>query len=893
MLWASLVDDPASHPESFPDEPAQRAERERLQGILRELVQWENSSEHSLWDKARAEIRRSLGDSLPEFLDPFAGGGSTPLEALRLGLKAHASDVNPIPVLINKAQIDYPQRFAGRAPVNPRDRGALQSQGLQGLALDLDYYGRRIHQEAVRRLGHHYPKVRLADGSEAEVSAWLWTRTVRCPNPRCGCQMPLMATLTLSKKKNAEAWVEPLFDAGRGEFAYAVHDGLPPAAPKTPRGAFCCRACLHPLKADYIKEEGCGGRLGSRLMALVVRSPEGRRYLAPTPEQEQAAAVERPEDCPDAQIADNMAAGFRVQRYGLDHFADLFTPRQLTALCTFSDLIAEVSQHIQAAALQAGMADDQVSLEEGGRGARAYAEALAVYLALAVDKLADYNSALCTWHTGRDGIGHTFVMQALPMKWDYAEANPLGSGSGSWLSALQGVCGAVAALPVGIPGEVQAQPAQQGSGLTGLLISTDPPYYDNIAYADISDFFYIWLRRSLQGILPQLFATLATPKREELVASVHRHQERAREFFEEGMRTALAQLRRSMRPDLPLSIYYAYKQQDSGGGSTGWESMLTAVIEAGLTITATWPLRTEAGSRTRALASNALASSVVLVCRPRDPDAPRASYRQFRDELDCSLGGRLQLLQEGGIAPVDLAQAAIGPGMEVYSRYSRIVRAGGGELSVAEALTEINAALDRLLAHGDLRLDTTSLVCLAMYEQYGFEPLPFGEFETLVRARNLTPAALEAVVATRGGQAWLRRRAELAGRLEAEPERRRGALRYCRVAWQALQVLLEVLAGQGVAGCAQLMAGMESELRGQVRSLGWRVHALDTRLGRGEETRACNALLDMWGRIEQEAAAQAPQLPGQGGPVQAALRGLEDGGAPGGPQRDGGHHGRE
>ena len=886
VLWASLVDDPASHPELFPDEQAQQAERGRLHDLLGRLVQWENSGDQGVLAEARAEIAKSLGDNLPEFLDPFAGGGTIPLEALRLGLKAHASDVNPIPVLINKAQIDYPQRFAGRAPVNPRDRGGLQSQGLQGLAADLDYYGRWIHHEAVRRLDHYYPAVRLTDGSEAQVSAWLWTRTVRCPNPRCGCQMPLLATLTLSKKKKAEAWVEPLFDAGRGEFDYAVRRGTPPPEPRPVRGIFRCRACQYPVGNDYVKEEGCGGRLGARLVALVARGPEGRVYLAPTAEQEQAAAVERPEDCPDAEIVFNSRYMF-TPLYGLKHFADLFTPRQLTALCTFSDLIAEARQYIQAAALQAGMAADQAGLEEGGRGARAYAEALAVYLALAVDKLVDRNSALCSWDTGFDKIRNTFSLQALPMKWDYAEANPLGKGSGSWLSALQGVCGALAALPAGIPGEVRAQPAQQGSGLAGLLISTDPPYYDNIAYADISDFFYIWLKRSLQAILPGLFATLATPKREELVASVYRHGSDARDFFESGMRMALTHLRRSMRPDLPLSIYYAYKQKDSGGGSTGWESMLSSIIGAGLSITATWPVRTEADSRLRANEANALASSVVLVCRPRDPSAPAVSYRQFRDELERTLEEKLRVLQAAGIAPVDLAQAAIGPGMEVYSRYAAVTRASGARLGVHEALSEINAALDRLLAHGETGLDAPSQVCVALYEQHGFAPLPYGELETLVRARNTTPAALEAVVATGGGQAQLRRGEELAGQLPAEPELRRGYMRGCRVAWQALQLLMQALAERGIPGGAQLLAELEPQLKGQVRSLGWRVHALAERLGRGEEARACNALLGTWERMEQ--LAQAQRIAGQTtGPVQAALRGLEGSAAARGSGGDGG-----
>ena len=722
VIFAQMVDDPSADPERFPTREAQDRERERLFGILEELVRWENTVNEDVLEGARREIRRSWqrtcrdntndprakelfdAGTLPPFHDPFAGGGALPLEAQRLGLEAHASDLNPVAVLINKAMIEIPPKFAGCPPVNPESRsgGELverQWRGARGLAEDVRYYGEWMRDEAQQRIGHLYPKVTLTPelvrqrpdlkpyaGQALTVIAWLWARTVRSPNPAfADVEVPLASTFMLSTKKGKEAYVLPVIE-GR-EYRFAVKSGIPLDLPERRNGTksggsgseFLCMMSGIPMPFAYLRDEAKKGRMNSRLMAIVAQGAPGRVYLPPTSQMEEIAQRARPRGVPDTNLPER-ALGFRVQQYGMLQWRDLFTPRQLVALTTFSDLVGEAMERIRRDAVAAGLPDDNHPLRDGGTGARAYAEAVAVYLAFAVDYAANYWSTIATPAEGF--IRGTFARQAIPMTWDYAEAPPFGRTSGNWMAGINWISKVIPALPSRCAGSSTMGDAATQSIGCDKVVSTDPPYYDNIGYADLSDFFYVWLRRSQKSVFPDLFATLSVPKSDELVATPYRHgnKKAAESFFLTGMTQAMRRLAAQSHAGFPVTIYYAFKQSetskgDGGSASTGWETFLDAVIRAGLGITGTWPVRTERSGRTIGVGTNALASSIVLVCRRRPPDAPLATRREFLTALRSELPKALQPLQAANIAPVDLAQAAIGPGMAIYTRYGRVLDA--------------------------------------------------------------------------------------------------------------------------------------------------------------------------------------------------------------------------
>ena len=699
-------------------EIAAEQERERLFSILKDLVRWENTTNETVLERARTEIwqswRRACAENadhpraaelfsrktLPAFHDPFAGGGSLPLEAQRLGLESHASDLNPVAVLINKAMIEIPPKFAGRAAVNPesRDQATIVEKswrGAQGLAEDVRYYGRWMRDEAEKRIGHLYPKVEITSamvrerpdlepykGRKLTVIAWLWARTVKSPNPAfADVSVPLASTFMLSTKKGKEAYVEPVI-VGRG-YLLTAKCGTPPDAEtakvgtKLARGAnFRCLMSGSPITGNYIKAEGQAGRMGACLLAIVVEGDRGRVYLAPTTEHEETSRRAGSPWRPEGDVPARLTGGTCVP-YGLSSWWKLFTPRQLLALTTFSDLVTEAAGRSHADAAAAGLPDDGRPLREGGTGSTAYAEAVSLYLAFAQSKAADRNTSLCVWEQGMDRLRGTFSRQALPMVWDYAETNPFSGAGGDILGTTLSLCEVLDKLNVGRLGEgTQADAARQIRS-TDKIVSMDPPYYDNIGYADLSDFFYVWLRRSLKPLFPNLFATLAVPKAEELVATPYRHgsREAAESFFLGGMTQALRRVREQAHVGFPVTIYYAFKQSerkgDAGTSSTGWETFLDAVIRSGFAVTGTWPMRTELGGRSNSIGTNALASSIVLVCRRRPTDALSATRREFLTALRSELPPALRLLQSGNVAPVDLAQAAIGPGMGVYTRYVR------------------------------------------------------------------------------------------------------------------------------------------------------------------------------------------------------------------------------
>lgn len=871
VIWSSLVDDPSAHPELYPTEEAQNTERQRLFGILEKLVKWENSNDPEVLAAAKAEILRSTNNNPPALLDPFAGGGAIPLEAQRLGLEAHAHDLNPVAVMINKAMIEIPPRFAGQAPVNSDSRtlldGAAGWQGAQGLAADVQYYGEWMKREAFRRIGHLYPKVKVPHalgGGEATVIAWIWARTVKCPNPACGCEMPLASTFVLSKKKGKEAWVKPITEGNNVHFE--VQYGKCPKeyeSFKVGRSAvFKCPCCGEITTDAYVKQHGKAHEMGSQLMAVVGEGKHGRIYLSPDVEQTIAADVPAPESYPSGAMPEN-PRWFSPPAFGMTDYSDLFTNRQLTALAAFSSLAAEAQAKAEADAVAAGVINDHIALSAGGSGARAYGEAVGVYLAFSVDRLADFSTSVSRWSVTNEKPMNCFSKQAIPMTWDFPEANPMGNAVGSFSTIVSYVASCIEKLPSrAFNGTAIQFDAQSDCGLRNIMVSTDPPYYDNIGYADLSDFFYVWMRQSLKDTYPKLFRTMLVPKAEELVATPYRFEgstEKARDFFEDGMLHTCQQIYQYAREDIPVTIYYAYKQsdtdEDSKTASTGWETMLSAIIRAGFAITGTWPMRTEQTYRAISMGTNALASSIVLVCRKRPADAPQTTRRGFIAELKRELRPALQKLQRSNIAPVDLAQSAIGPGMGVYSRYGRVLEADGSAMTVRSALQIINQELDVYFNDQDGELDANSRFCVDLYIQNAFNNLKFGDADTLARAKNTSVAALAAkgVLSAEKGIVRLLTREELPEKVDTREES----------IWLLCQQLTRAMETGGVEACAQIVAPMLGSNAERAKDLAYRLYTLAERKGWTQEGYAYNALVVAWREIQSRAAELQQATPEQ------------------------------
>ena len=768
IIFASLVDDPSSCLDEFPTEDEQRAERERLHDIIRKLVEWENTDENqpavkALLAKARYEIARSVarsrGETAPTdpaevlnylrehtlpIYDPFAGGGSIPLEAQRLGLKAIASDLNPVAVLLNKALIEIPPKFRNRPPVNPeadrigmmvgkgKKQQRLPWRGASGLADDIRYYGEWMREEAFKHIGHLYPKAKLPDGSNATVIAWLWARTVPCPNPACGVQMPLKITFQASKKRNNQHWTKPVVDyeAKCVSFVVQNHSNGVPEGVTVDRNGAVCIACNNAAPLSYVREQARAGKMSEQMTAIVAEGNRRRLFVSPTDAHIQAAISAEPAWQPTGNLSDQ-AANFRVQGYGFTHWYQLFTKRQLLAITTFSDLIADVHQM----ARQASGNDE-------------YADAICTYLALAIDRTAHSGSSFATWQNNGDKVAGVFARQAISMMWDFAESNPFCRSSQNWMAQIEWVAKVVERLPADMrSGAVhQADASTTIHAKDGPIIVTDPPYYDNIDYADLSDFFYVWLRPLLRDVYPDLFTGILTPKDEEIAAIPSRFDD-PRQRFEDLLNKTLKLIRERCSPEFPSSIFYAYKQQEEereGRSSTGWETMLSAIVSAGFQIVGTWPMRTDRSARSKAVGTNSLASSVVLVCRPRPNDASTATRRQFFDALEKEMPTALdQLTQKGHIAPTDLAQAAIGPGMQIYSRYSRVETISGEPVSVREALMAINSAIADYDERQEGDLDSESRFCLDWLKQHGYGEGAYGDAETLARAKNVAIGKLQ------------------------------------------------------------------------------------------------------------------------------------------------------
>ena len=889
VLFAQMVDDPLARPELFTTAEAQSQERQRLFRIIEDLVKWENTTNETVMEAAREEIRKSWRrtcednrdhpraaelfdpDKLPAFHDPFAGGGAIPLEAQRLGLEAYASDLNPVAVLINKAMIEIPPRFSGRPPVNPEARKGKGStdavwKGAAGLAEDVRYYGQWMRDEAEKRIGQLYPKIEITAemaqerpdlasyvGRKLTVIAWLWARTVKSPNPAfANVDVPLASTFMLSTKKGKEAYVEPVIE--NGGYRFTVKAGVPPESAKngTKSGSsgspFLCLMSGAPMPFEYLRSEAKASRMGARLMAIVAEGDRSRVYLGPAEEQEKIALSAMSKDTPETDLPER-ALGFRVQGYGMTKWRDLFTDRQLAALTTFSDLVAEARERICSDVVAVGMPDDGVPLRDGGTGATAYAEAGMVYLGLLVDQVANHSSLVCGWNTANTQMRSVFARQAIPMVWDYAESNPFCESSGSYSNLFERQLKGFKTLGDGQPGAASQVDVNHQSISSNKLVSTDPPYYDNIGYADLSDFFYVWLRRSLRSVFPDLFATLAVPKAEELVATPYRHgsKEKAEAFFLKGMTLAMERLAEQSHLAFPVTIYYAFKQSettsDLGITNTGWESFLDAVIRAGLSVGGTWPIRTEKQGRVIGNSTNALASSIVLVCRPRPTDAFVATRREFLNALRSELPSALRQMQTGNIAPVDLAQAAIGPGMAVFTRYAKVLDASGETVSVREALTLINQILDEVLAEQEGDFDADTRWALAWFEQSGFAEGDFGVAETLSKAKNTSVSGMvEAGVLRSGaGKVRLLRPQELPEDWVPDSDTR-------LIVWEAVHHLVRVHDKEGEDAAASLMSKLGPNAEA-ARELAYRLYRICDQKNRSQEALGYNALVQSWPEV--------------------------------------------
>jgi putative DNA methylase len=850
VLFASLVDDPSAHPDRFPTEQAQQAERQRLFGILEALVKWDNTTDQAVLRAARAEILASCDGHPPAVLDPFCGGGSIPLEAQRLGLEARGTDLNPVAVLITKALIELPPRFAGRPPVRPDDDGGAKAlgswEGARGLAEDVRHYGRWMRAEAERRIGHLYPKVKLpsehGDG-EATVIASIWARTVKSPNPAWDGPMPLVRSFVLSTKRGRATWAQPIVDRERRRIRFEIRTGPGCPDPTVGRTGAMCLATGTPVPLGHLRAEGKAGRMGAQLMAIVADGPRGRVYLPPDDEHERIAmCVAPPDDVPQAAMPTN-PRWFSPPGFGMLRYADLFTPRQLLALRTFSDLVREAAQR-----LRSDGADPE------------YAAAVAIYLAFAVDKLADRNSTICAWEPRMDRLRGTFQRQALPMTWDYAEANPFGGAGGDFAHCLFSVWEVVSRLPGRAPGTAEQADAAALDTTRPALIATDPPYYDNVGYADLSDFFYVWLRRSLRDVYPKLFGTLLTPKAAELVATPYRFggsRKLAEEHFEQGFVRAFTRMRATQAPAGPLTLFYAFKQVEGGGDdagtvSTGWETMLEGLLRSGFAVTGTWPMRTELSSRMLSSGTNALASSIVLVCRPRAGGVPLMTRRQLLGALKAELPLALRRLQQGNIAPVDLAQAAIGPGMGVFSRYAKVLEADGSAMTVRTALGLINQVLDETLAEQEADFDPETRWALAWFEQHGVNPGPFGVAETLSKAKNTAVNGLvtAGIITSRAGRVRLLDHDELTVDWDPATDRR-------LTVWEVTQYLIRALDTGGEPNAAELLRQVGGGLGETARELAYRLFSLCERKRWPKEAFAYNALVVSWPEIMRLAAERS------------------------------------
>lgn len=869
VLFAQLVDDPSSDLDRFPTPEAQEAERKRLFAIVEDLVKWENSTNEEVLECARAEIRRSCGGELPPVYDPFSGGGSIPLEAQRLGLPAYGSDLNPIAVMIGKAMIEIPPKFKNRDPIHPGVKDRQFYRNAEGLAEDIKYYGEWIRQKAWERIGHLYPQVELAKeqgGGKATVIAWIWARTVPSPDPAfADVQVPIASSFLLSTKPGRESWVEPLVDKRAKTISYRVRHGGTKAeiaaakeGTKAGRGAnFRCLMSDTAITPDYVKSNGRAGKMGQVLIAIVAEGNRSRAYVAPTDEHEMLAVSAKPHWKPETSLP-NDPRNFWTVDYGLTTFGDLFTARQLVALNTFSELVHEVRTQVEGDAIAAGLSPDATPLRDGGKGAKAYAEAVSVYLAFVLNRSADRGSSICTWDSSpkMEALRNTFGRQAIPMTWDFAEGNPFSKASGNFLNNVEWVQKSIQLLVPGSDGRETNIDAQSVSFPVGAVISTDPPYYDNIGYADLSDFFFCWMKLALRSVYPDIFGVLATPKAEELVATPYRHggKEAAEAFFLKGMGSAIANMASQSSGLYPTTIYYAFKQSEvaqDGISSTGWATFLQAVVEAGYAVVGTWPLRTEMANRMIASGTNALANSVVLVCRKKESSAEVITRAEFIRTLKRELPPAIAELQAANIAPADMPQSAIGPGMGVFSRYRAVLESDDSPMSVKTALQLINRELDEYLGGIQGEFDADTRFAISWFEQNGTGRGDYGAADNLARARGISVESVKhaGIVESAAGRVRILTRDELNEDWDPVGDAH-------LTVWECLQHLVKSHEEDGLSYKTAVLLKKINTQAEAVKDLAYCLYDISANKRKdAKEATAYNALIADWTELTRLAAA--------------------------------------
>ncbi len=874
VILSQLIDDPSE----YMSEKDAKLERKKIHNLIKKIVYWENSSDATLINQVRLliaqsiernegkklkssnaeEVLKYLETNAPTMLDPFAGGGSIPLEAQRLGLKSVARDLNPVAVTINKGLIEIPFLFIDMFAVNPLSNPKLfqKGSGYSGLAEDIRYYGEALKTLVLKKISKYYPPVKDKKGKELNVVAWIWARTVPTPNPAYkNTPVPLIKSFWLCNKAGKETWIEPLIDKEKFVYTFTIRNGKGKVQEgTTDKMGGRCLLSNSPISLDYIRQQGNLGKMGLRLMAIAARDGKKLTFIEPNIEQEEIAQNITLNWVPNAAIPEK-ALGFRVQLYGLKEFSELFSKRQLLALTTISDTLAELYDTIYRDALKRGFTKDDTPLQNNGKGARAYSECIIFYLSLALGRLAEYNSTMTYWDERAPSIAKTFSLPTLQMRLSYPETNPFGDFSGNWTQMVENVAETVQCLyPKIIQGVAQQYDATaENWNLKNIVVCTDPPYYDNIGYACLSDFFYIWLRKPLKKIYPDIFSTLMTPKDRELISEPARHhnsKQEASSFFEEGLFRFSTNAVKSINPNYPMVIFYAFKQSETdeeGTASTGWEVFLSSLVKAGFQITSTLPMRTEQSGGLRIVGRNSLASSIIVVCRPHSLNSPLSTRREFINSLKKELPSALKKLQEAGITPVDLAQSSIGPGMAVFSRYSKVLEADGNPMNVRTALQIINQELDSYFSEQEADMDKETRFCIAWYEQFGWKEAPFGDANTLATAKGTAVNALEnaGVIYAKAGKVRLLRRTELDANWDPTTDKK-------LTVWECVQYLIKALEDKGENGAGKILKKIGG-LSEPVKELAYRLYALCEKKRWTEDSLAYNNLISSWQSVTDKA----------------------------------------
>lgn len=831
LLFAALVDDPG--------EPRRRAD---LVNLIKRLVPEDGGPPTEATLTEARQVLKAAGKP-PVIFDPFCGGGSTLVEAQRLGLPAVGSDLNPVAVLITRTLTQLIPTVAGRRPIHTGDRLTSISGGaLDGLITDLHHYAKRVREAVWQEVGPLYPTV----GGET-VIAWLWARTVTCANPACGATIPLYTSSWLSKKKGQERWLKPVVVGKRAEFEIGEGAGPPPPPTKaSPRGAkFRCLVCGQIAPETHVKAEGTAGQIGAQLIATVVDGSSGRRYLAADEKQEQVAAIPPPEDRPEVAIPVD-PRNLWCRLYGLTTQAALYTPRQLHALGAFADAVAQVPRWVT---------------EDGGD--EAYATAITTVLGLCVGKLAQTNSTQARWYVGGDTgtprVQAAFGRHALPMVWDFVELNPFSERIANWLGLVDSLISALRALPVAAhPAEVALCDARDAGQLTrpgSALVATDPPYFDQIAYADLSDYFYVWERRALRNVQPDLFGTIVTPKDAELIATPYRHDgdiDAARRYFVDGFTQTFTSLRKAARPDLPMIVIYAHRQEETeqdGLTSSAWDAIIDALLKAGLGVAGTWPIHGTGSSRQIGLGTNALASYTAMVCRPRRAEAGITDKPGFLRALRGELPPAIRKMQDAAVPALDLTQAALGPGLAVFSRFARVVEPSGEPMSVRTAIGLINQVRSETLTELQDEFDADTRWAVQWFEEYGFTEGPYARAEVLFTGTDTSFDGLRraGVIGSRPSKVWLVRPDDLPDNWNPEADSRVPV-------WEVTMHMVRSLDRGGEDAAARLLARVGGS-RDVARDLSYRLADICERRQWAKEALAFNGLIVSWPEIARRAAA--------------------------------------